>query len=76
MSEYYKKLAKIVGLIGQDVIDLAEEIAGCEDYISGLKITINFDQEQKRSFPEIFVEKSYFPNTDEASRILYPNGEI
>lgn len=41
--------------------DMAEDIAGQSDAITGLTVTIDFDPEM-RSIPKLTVERSHIPN--------------
>ena len=47
-------LIESIKVAGQMIIDMAEDIAGKSDYISGLNVSVDFDPEF-RSIPEITV---------------------
>lgn len=65
--EVYKNfkagLIESIKVAGQMIIDMAEDIAGKSDYISGLNISVDFDPEF-RSIPEITVTRSHVPSRE------------
>ena len=54
---------------------MAEDIAGQNDYISGLSISVDFDPEL-RNIPEITITRSHLPDREKLEHILdYYNGK-
>lgn len=62
-------LVESIKVAGQMIIDMAEDIAGQSDYISGLNISANFDPEL-RNIPEITITRSHLPDQQKLEHIL------
>ena len=62
-------LVESIKVAGQMIIDMAEDIAGQSDYISGLKILADFDPEL-RNIPEITITRSHLPDQQKLEHIL------
>ena len=69
-SEQYRTyLTESIKIGAQMMHDMAEDIAGRSDFISNLKVTIDFDPEMG-SVPELTIERSHFPNLDQVDRLI------
>lgn len=69
-SEQYRTyLTESIKIGAQMMYDMAEDIAGRSDFISNLKVTIEFDPEM-RSIPELTIERSHLPNQEQLNRLL------
>ena len=62
-------LVESIKVAGQMIIDMAEDIAGQNDYISGLSISADFDPEL-RNIPEITITRSHLPDREKLEHIL------
>ena len=62
-------LVESIKVAGQMIIDMAEDIAGQSDYISGLSISADFDPEL-RNIPEITITRSHLPDQQKLEHIL------
>ena len=62
-------LVESIKVAGQMIIDMAEDIAGQNDYISGLSISADFDPEL-RSIPEITITRSHLPDQQKLEHIF------
>ena len=62
-------LIESIKVAGQMIIDMAEDIAGKSDYISGLNVSVDFDP-KFRSIPEITVTRSHLPSTEKLEYLL------
>lgn len=62
-------LIESIKVAGQMIIDMAEDIAGKSDYISGLNVSVDLDPEF-RSIPEITVTRSHLPSTEKLEYLL------
>lgn len=62
-------LIESIKVAGQMIIDMAEDIAGKSDYISGLNVSIDFDPEF-RSITEITVTRSHLLSTEKLEYLL------
>ena len=70
-SENYRKyLVECIKTGGQMVIDMAEDIAGNTDCISNLSISLDFDQGNNESVPEITISRSHFPVYEKLDTLL------
>ena len=56
-------LIESIKVAGQMIIDMAKDIAGQSDYISGLNVSVDFDPEF-RSIPKITITRSHAPSTE------------
>lgn len=56
-------LIESIKVAGQMIVDMAEDIAGKSDYISGLNVSVDFDPEF-RSIPKITITRSHVPSTE------------
>lgn len=56
-------LIESIKVAGQMIVDMAEDIAGKSDYISGLNVSVCFDPEF-RSIPEITITRSHLPSRE------------
>ena len=64
-SEQYRTfLVENIKVGAQMLYDMADDIAGKSDHISGLSVTITFDQEMK-SLPELTITRSHLPSTEQ-----------
>lgn len=68
-KNYKAALVESIKVAGQMVIDMAEDIAGQSDYISGLSISADFDPEL-RNIPEITITRSHLPDQQKLEHIL------
>ena len=68
-KNYKAALVESIKVAGQMIIDMAEDIAGQNDYISGLSISADFDPEL-RSIPEITITRSHLPDQQKLEHIL------
>lgn len=76
-SENYRDgLVESIKIVGQMMIDNAEDLAGHMDMMSGFDISIEFDP-AARIIPELTVRRSYLPRGDEILRLrdIYRNGK-
>lgn len=62
-------LIESIKVAGQMIIDMAEDIAGNSDYISGLNVSVYFDPEFG-SIPEITITRSYVPSGEKLEYLL------
>lgn len=56
-------LIESIKVAGQMIVDMAEDIAGKSDYISGLNVSVDFDPEF-RSIPKITITRSHVPSIE------------
>ena len=64
-SEQYRIfLVENIKVGAQMMYDMADDIAGKTDRISGLSVTITFDQEMK-SLPELTITRSHLPSKEQ-----------
>lgn len=69
-SEQYRAyLVESIKIGAQMMNDMAEDIAGQSDAITGLTVAIDFDPEM-RSIPKLTVERSHIPDHDQIDRLL------
>lgn len=69
-SEQYRAyLVESIKTGAQMMNDMAEDIAGQSDSITGLTVTIDFDPEM-RSIPQLTVVRSHIPDRDQIDRLL------
>lgn len=68
-KNYKAALVESIKVAGQMIIDMAEDIAGRSDYISGLDISAVFDPELG-SIPEITITRSHLPDREKLEHIL------
>ena len=68
-KNYKAALVESIKVAGQMIIDMAEDIAGQSDCISGLSISADFDPEL-RSIPEITITRSHLPDQEKLEHIL------
>lgn len=68
-KNYKAALVESIKVAGQMIIDMAEDIAGQSDYISGLSISADFDPEL-RNIPEITITRSHLPDREKLEDIL------
>lgn len=69
-KNYKAALVELIKIAGQMIVDMAEDIAGKSDYyISGLGISVNFDQDL-RSIPEITITRSHLPDQQKLEQIF------
>ena len=62
-------LIESIKVAGQMMIDMAEDIAGCSDHISGLNVSIDFDPSM-RSIPELSITRSHLPDYTQVERLM------
>ena len=62
-------LIESIKVAGQMIVDMAEDIAGQSDCISGLNVSVDFDPEF-RSIPKITVIRSHLPSTEKLEYLL------
>lgn len=62
-------LIESIKIAGQMMIDMAEDIAGCSDHISGLNVSIDFDPSM-RSIPELSITRSHLPDYKQVERLM------
>lgn len=68
-KNYKAALVESIKVAGQMIIDMAEDIAGQSDYISGLNVSANFDPDL-RNIPEITITRSHLPDQQKLEHIL------
>ena len=68
-KNYKAALVELIKIAGQMIVDMAEDIAGKSDYISGLGISVKFDPDL-RSIPEITITRSHLPDQQKLEQIL------
>ena len=68
-KNYKAALVESIKVAGQMIIDMAEDIAGQSDYISGLNISADFDPDL-RNIPEITITRSHLPDQEKLEHIL------
>ena len=68
-KNYKAALVESIKVAGQMIIDMAEDIAGQSDYISGLSISADFDPEL-RNIPEITITRSHLPDQQKLEHIF------
>ena len=68
-TNYKAALVESIKVAGQMIIDMAEDIAGQSDYISGLNVSANFDPDL-RNIPEITITRSHLPDREKLEQIL------
>ena len=62
-------LIEYIKVAGQMMIDMAEDIAGDSNFISGLKLSIDFDPSMK-SVPELSITRSHLPDYKQMERLM------
>lgn len=62
-------LIESIKVAGQMIIDMADDIAGKSDYISGLNVSVDFNPEF-RSIPEVTITRSHVPSGEKTGRLL------
>lgn len=62
-------LIQCIKTAGEMLIENAEDIAGETEYMSGLSISINFDQEMK-CIPEITIHRTHVPDNEKLNAIF------
>lgn len=68
-KNYKAALVESIKVAGQMIIDMAEDITGQSDYISGLNISADFDPEL-RNIPEITITRSHLPDQQKLEHIM------
>lgn len=68
-EQYRAYLAESIRTGAQMMHDMAEDIAGNSDFITGLTVAIEFDPEMKY-IPELTIKRSHVPDRDEINRLL------
>lgn len=68
-KNYKAALVESIKVAGQMIINMAEDIAGQSDYISGLNISADFDPDL-RNIPEITITRSHLPDREKLEQIL------
>ena len=68
-KNYKAALVESIKVAGQMIIDMAEDIAGQSDHISGLSISADFGPEL-RSIPEITITRSHLPDQEKLEHIF------
>ena len=68
-KNYKAALVESIKVAGQMIIDMAEDIAGQSDYISGLNISADFDPDL-RNIPEITITRSHLPDREKLEQIF------
>ena len=63
-EKYRMFLVENIKVASQMLYDMADDIAGKTDRISGLSVTITFDQEMK-SLPELTITRSHLPSKEQ-----------
>ena len=63
-ERYRMFLVENIKVGAQMLYNMADDIAGKTDRISGLSVTITFDQEMK-SLPELTIIRSHLPSTEQ-----------
>lgn len=62
-------LIEAIKTAGHMIVNMADDIAGTSNYISGLTVSANFNPEF-RSIPEITITRSHLPDQEKMERIL------
>lgn len=68
-KNYKAALVESIKVAGQMIIDMAEDIAGQSDHISGLNVSADFDPEL-RNIPEITITRSHLPDREKLEHIF------
>lgn len=62
-------LIESIKVAGQMIVNMAEDIAGKSDHISGLNVSVDFDPEF-RNIPKITITRSHVPSTEKLEYLL------
>ena len=62
-------LTESIKIGAQMMYDMAEDIAGRSDFISNLKVIIEFNNEAGE-IPELTIERSHIPNQEQLYQLL------
>ena len=68
-EQYRTFLVENIKVGAQMLYDMADDIAGKTDHISGLSVTITFDQEMK-SLPELTITRSHLPSKEQIDYLI------
>ena len=68
-NNYKAALVESIKVAGQMIIDMAEDIAGQSDHISGLNVSADLDPEL-RNIPEITITRSHLPDREKLEHIF------
>lgn len=68
-EQYQTYLTESIKIGAQMMYDMAEDIAGRSDFISNLKVIIEFD-DGIGSVPELTIERSHIPNREQVNHLL------
>ena len=68
-EKYRIFLVENIKVGAQMLYDMADNIAGKTDHISGLSVTITFDQEMK-SLPELTITRSHLPSKEQIDYLI------
>jgi len=64
-SQYRTLLVRQIKLVGQTLIDSADDIVSRAKFSTGLSISVDFDQGLNARAPEITVTQSFLPDPTE-----------
>lgn len=68
-EQYLTYLTESIKIGAQMMYDMAEDIAGRSDFISNLKVIIEFD-DGIESVPELTIERSHIPNQEQLNQLF------
>ena len=74
-EQYRTFLVENIKVGAQMMYDMADDIAGKTDRISGLSVTITFDQEMK-SLPELTITRSHLPSREKVEYLIKKEEEF
>lgn len=68
-EQYQTYLTESIKIGAQMMYNMAEDIAGRTDFITNLKVVIEFDNEMG-AIPELTIERSHIPNREQLNQLL------
>lgn len=68
-EQYQTYLTESIKIGAQMMHDMAEDIAGRTDFITNLKVVIEFNNEMG-AIPELTIERSHIPNREQLNQLL------
>lgn len=66
-EQYRTYLTESIKIGSQMMYDMAEDIAGRTDFITNLKVIIEFNND---AVPELTIERSHIPNREQLNQLL------
>lgn len=68
-EQYLTYLTESIKIGAQMMHDMAEDIAGRSDFMTNLKVIIEFNNEMG-GVPELTIERSHIPNQEQLNQLL------